>query len=230
MKRQGLDWIGAITMIAVISTSCAKSQGLRLGAETSFDGLVEIANARASAAWIRPDFDLTPYSRVKLVGAGIEYRPVHRAGARREFPLSDGAKERLGRILHAAFQEELGRSQRFELTEETGPDVLLVWGGLLDVVSFVPPAASGRGDIFLQRIGEATLVVELRDSSSNATLARVLDRRAAERTSGTVMASHTVTNTAEVRRLARRWARLLRQRLDEAPTLRHGSVVEVPDE
>ena len=121
-------------------------------------------------------------------------------------------------------------AQRFELTEETGPDVLLVWGGLLDVVSFVPPAASGRGDIFLQRIGEATLVVELRDSSSNATLARVLDRRAAERTSGAMMASHTVTNTAEVRRLARRWARLLRQRLDEAPTLRHGDVVEVPDE
>jgi hypothetical protein len=104
--------------------------------------------------------------------------------------------------------------------------VLLVWGGLLDVLSFVPPATSGRGDIILRRVGEATLVVELRDSESNTVLARVLDRRAAEQVSGR-MVSNTVNNTAELRRLAKRWARLLRQRLEEAPTLVGGAVVEV---
>jgi hypothetical protein len=77
---------------------------------------------------------------------------------------------------------------------EKGPDVLTLWGGLIDVVSFVPPE-------------------RLRDSLSRATLARVMDRRAASRT-GTAMSSNPVTNWAEVRNVARRWANLVRTRLD----------------
>jgi hypothetical protein len=223
----------AIVMIGALSTACASTlPGPRLGSATTFDGLVEVVNARSSAAWMRPNFDLSGYKQVKLEGAGIEYRPVHRRarlGSGNAFPMSDSAKARLKTIVSTAFREELGRSERFELTEETGPDVLLVWGGLLDVVSFVPPTSPGRGDIFLRRIGEATLVVELRDSQTGHTLARILDRRAAEQTGG-VMASNTVSNTAEVRRLANRWARLLRQRLDEAPTLVEGVAVQEPQE
>jgi hypothetical protein len=96
---------------------------------------------------------------------------------------------------------------------EKGPDVLTLWGGLIDVVSFVPPERAARGDVFLSSVGEATLVIELRDSLSRATLARVMDRRAASRT-GTAMSSNPVTNWAEVRNVARRWANLVRTRLD----------------
>ena len=187
-----------------------------------------VENARASAAWINPDFDLSGYSKVKLQGAGIEYRPVRGRSSRAsasEFPVSEAAKARLREIMQGAFREEMARSERFELTDQTGPDVLLVWGGLLDVVSRVPPQRAGRGDVFLRSVGEATLVIELRDSESNAVLARIVDRRAAEQISGGFR-SNVATNTGEVRRLARTWARLLRQRLDEAPTLRGGVVVD----
>jgi hypothetical protein len=230
MKTEWLAVTAALGLIGALGVACAStSRAPQLGTETTFDGLVEVVNARASAAWIRPDFDLSGYTRVKLEGAGIEYRPVRGAGRLGSaFPMSDSAKARLKRVVSTAFHEELAQSERFELTEETGPDVLLIWGGLLDVVSFVPPASSGRGDVFLRRVGEATLVVELRDSQSDSTLARILDRRAAEQ-SGGVLASNTVSNTAEVRRLANRWARLLRQRLEEAPTL-VGGVVVAPKE
>ena len=72
---------------------------------------------------------------------------------------------------------------------------------------------------------EATLVVELRDSVSDTTLARMVDRRAAERPGGGGFHSNAATNMGEVRQLARSWARLLRQRLDELPTLYKGVVV-----
>jgi len=105
--------------------------------------------------------------------------------------------------------------ENFTIVDEAGPDVLIVWGGLLDVTSYVPPDnLSGRSEIFISTVGAATLVLELRDSETNTILARSVDRRAAERQSGVMTNSNRVTNAAEVRRLVRFWARRLRDGLD----------------
>ena len=61
----------------------------------------------------------------------------------------------------------------------------MIRGGLIDVVSHVPPETVGRSDIYLKSVGEATLVIEISDSESNAPLVRIVDRRAAgSRTAG----------------------------------------------
>ena len=53
--------------------------------------------------------------------------------------------------------------------------VLLVMGGLLDVVSFVPPdPVGGWSEVYLSRVGEATLVLEIRDSITQTTLATAI--------------------------------------------------------
>lgn len=209
-------------VILALASGCASSpRTVRLSDETSFDGLARVRNPRFGAVWITPELDLSGYRKVRLEGAGIEFRDVANRGTRRssgEFPLSESAKQRLSQIMEDAFRSELARSSQFELTEEPGPDVLTIWGGLYDVVSFVPPTTAGRGDVWLRSVGEATLVIELRDSRSNATLVRILDRRAAQQT-GSAVAVSTVQTTAEVRQLANRWARLFRQRLDQAPSL-----------
>lgn len=64
----------------------------------------------------------------------------------------------------------------FTLVKELGPDVLLIRAGLLDIVSFVPPERIGRSEIYLTEIGQVTLVLELRDSITNAILLRAIDR------------------------------------------------------
>jgi hypothetical protein len=220
MKRN-LEITFAIAL--VFAVGCAGgARSIRVTDERSFDGLREVRNPRFGAVWVADDFDLSGYTKVRLEGAGIEFRNVGATGGSRnrtrEFPISERGQQDLSDIMENAFRRELARSSRFELTEAVGPDVLTVWGGLLDVVSFVPPERPGRSDIWLRSVGEATLVIELRDSQSNATLARIVDRRAAEQTStGTV--ANTVTTTAEVRRLATNWARLFRQRLDQAPSI-----------
>jgi hypothetical protein len=198
----------------------------RLGTETSHDGLVKVENARVSAAWLRPDFDLASYHRVKFQGAGIAYRPLTAmGGSGGGFPVSESVQQRLREILEEEFRSELGKSTRFELTEATGPDVLLVWGGLLDVISQAPPASAGRETVYLRSLGEATLVVELRDSQSNATLARILDRQEVGDGSGAPIRYMPGSGGAEFRWMARSWARRLRQRLDDAPTLAGGAEV-----
>jgi len=93
--------------------------------------------------------------------------------------------------------------------------VLIVEGGVLDVVSYVPPEPIGvQSAVFLSSVGEATLVLELRDSESRAILARSIDRRAADNPSTDIRYANNVTRSADVQRLIRRWATRLREGLD----------------
>lgn len=208
---------------AILLSGCATqdNSSIKLGEEETFDGLRRVENSRASAAWVRPDIDLSTYTKVRLEGAGMSFRPVRSTGrSAREFSLTDAQKQRLRNVLVEVFTEELQNSTRFELVEESGPDVLTVWGGLYDVVSNVPPERGARDRIFIDQVGSATLVLELRDSQTETTLARAVDRRAASRSGGTMQRANSASNLAEVRRVARRWATMLRERLDAADTWR----------
>jgi hypothetical protein len=192
-------------------------------AEMTFDGLFPVKDSRADQAWARPDVDLTQYSKVMLQSIGIEYRPGGESGRTLSsrssggpYEVTEEQKDRFEALMRETFLDELGKSEHFTIVTEPGPDVLLVRGGLLDVVSYVPPDPVGvRSDVYLSRVGEATIVIELRDSITEAILARAVDRRAAEQMTGAWQASNRVTNATEVRRMARTWARLLRERLDD---------------
>jgi len=209
----------------VLLTGCA-SPGPTVDTEAtdkmmSYDGLYPVKNSRADAAWARPDADISQYSKIMLEGVGVEYRPggesgrlYHSRGGADHYEISEAQKTRFEKMMAEKFREELAKSEHFTIVDEAGPDVLLIRGGLIDVVSFVPPTSAGRYEIFLDRIGEATLVLEIRDSVSEAIIARAVDRRAAENISDTFQRSNRATNSAEVRRLAGAWARLLRERLD----------------
>jgi hypothetical protein len=217
--------ICAVVLAASHLTACATSEPtIQTGpdAEVTFDGLYRVDNSRADAAWVRPEIDLSQYSKIRFSDVSIEYRPGGESGrgdyvrmrGSGPWEVTDSQKARLRELVNEVFAEELARSNRFELVDESGPDVLLVNAELLDVVSYVPPDPVGRSQVYLRRVGEATLVLELRDSVTNAILARSVDRRAAEQPGQTMTWSNTVSNTAEVRRLVRRWATSLREVLD----------------
>ncbi len=193
-------------------------------AEISFDGLHKVDNSKADEAWARPDIDLSGYTKIWPTGAGIEYRQVKdrgntAAGRSQGGPyfVDDDARARFENLVLVIFAEELKKIGRYELVDGPGPDVLMVRGGLLDVISYVPPEPiGGRSDIYLSSVGEATLVLELRDSETGTILARSVDRRAAETPGASVSftRSSSVTNQADVTRLIRRWATRLREGLD----------------
>jgi hypothetical protein len=192
-------------------------------AELSFDGLYPVTNTpRNSRVWAREDFSLAGYTKIMLQGVGIEYRPVKRtsssmamrSSATDAFPISDKSKAQVNEIFKVAFTSELANVKGLELVTEPGPDVLLVRGYLLDVISRVPPDPVGtRSAVFLSSVGEATLAIELIDSESDTTLLRAVQRRAAETLSG-AMWSSPVTNMAEVKRLADSWALRVREKLE----------------
>ncbi len=191
-------------------------------AELSFDGLHKVDNSQADVAWARPDFDISGYTKIWLVGAGIEYRQVKDRGrstiARSQggpYFIDDKSRAQFEELVGKVFKEEFEKIEKYELVDGPGPDVLMIRGGLLDVTSYVPPdPIGGRSYIYLSSVGEATLVLELRDSETGTILARSVDRRAAETIGGTFTRSNSVTNSAEARRLIRFWATRLREGLD----------------
>ena len=207
----------------VLIVGCSAEPTIQTGpnAETTFDGLVRIDNARFLGAWIDPDIDLTQYNKIMPGGAAFEFRNVQRVSAstararnEREFWISDANRQRLVDIVSEVFDEELQRSEHFTMTEESGPDTLIISGALHDIVSRVPPESAGRTEIWLDSLGEATLIIELRDSLSNEVIYRAVERRAVQGAGNQMILSGTATNWGEVRRWARRWAVRLREGLD----------------
>ena len=215
----------ALIVAATLSVACTTSPSRTIDVsageeEMTHDGLYPVTGTLVKMAWARKDIDLTGYNKILIQRAGIQYRPVKATTAQRmgvssssEFPLDEKQKARLRKEVERAFQEEIQKGENYAIVTAPGPDVLIVRGALLDVVSFVPPERPGRNDVYLDRVGAATLVIELVDSESEAVLARIVDRRAAEQR-GVTFKSTSVTNATEVRRLARFWAKLLRESLD----------------
>src|SRR5688572_32951212 len=66
-------------------------------AEVTHDGLVRVQKSVVDAAWVKPTFDLTPYTKLMVVSQGIAFRklePVSDFQARNEtqFPVKEENK------------------------------------------------------------------------------------------------------------------------------------------
>lgn len=209
----------ALAVLALGAGGCAATSG---------DGdPLRRRNPELAVEWAGPDARPAPFDKVALAPLELEFRPVEPlagvAGTfpnRTEFPVTDRDRERLARTFDEVFREELAGSTRFTLVDAAGPGTLVVKPALRDIVSRMPPEEPvGRSDVFLDSVGEATLVVDLVDGTSGATLGTATDRRRAERAGslsdfGAVRANR-VEAGQEVRRLARRWAMSLERRLEQ---------------
>ena len=192
-------------------------------AEVSYDGLHMVDNSIFRQAWADPDIDFSRYHRIMPGGAFFEYRAVKktsstsaRRGSSTEFYIDEDAREKLSALTSEIFKEELSKSTRFTVAEAPDADVLVIRGGLHDIVSNVPPDIIGRGDIYLSSVGEITLILEAVDSRSGEVIFRAVERRALDRGAGG-MRSSSVNTLSEVRRVIRRWATMLRDGLDSIP-------------
>ncbi len=212
-----------LSAYALTADAAPKAPRIQTGpdAEVSFDGLHRVDDSVMDMAWAIPTLDLTGYNKLIVVRGGFAYREVDDPGrydrSATEFPIEPESRARFEEEVGEVFRDELAKIENWEYVTEPGPDVLVLVGYMIDIVSAVPPDTIGRSRIYLSRVGEATLVLELRDSTSNQVLARSLDRRGAD-PAWPVEASR-VTTLAEVRRLARTWARILVKRLDQIAEL-----------
>ena len=176
--------------------------------------------------WIKPGFDPDSYSKIIVSDVAIEYRPV-RTGATTlgassgPYIIEQNNRDKLQKIVSAAFAEEFKQIERYQFSETAGRETIKLEIRLQDVVSNVPPQNTSRSDVYLAEVGRATLVMELKDSSTGQTLMRGIDRRAAETYAAfELQRSSSVENWVIIKRSARTWARGLRQEIDEMKNAR----------
>jgi len=217
--------VAAAGLCIGIGMAAPKQPQIQTGAnaEVTADGLVRVKKSVADAAWVKPDFDLTPYKKLMIVSGGVSFKklkPVSTFQARNEseFPVSEENQQMFKDILREEFTRELSKLKRYQIVDKPGPDVLMLIGAVVNVSSNVPPDIDsaqfgGRGGVYLTSVGEATLIIELRDSQSNEVLGRAADGRASE--SPFAFEVNKVTGWNEVHRLAQAWASLVRQRLED---------------
>jgi len=180
--------------------------------------------------WIHPDADITKYSKLYMWESLFKFREggatsagttmqMMRGDQSGPFAISEESKEKFKEVVSDAVVKELARSKQFTVTEEVGPDTLLVRGAVLDITSNVPPNLSGGG-IHLASVGQATMVFELIDAETGVIQARVAERRYIQPQQRMNQVNTAPVNSAtvwnDVERWARDEARVLRQELDKA--------------
>lgn len=215
-----------VAFVALVSVGCATSGPATIQAgpeaETTYDGLHKVDNAKADEAWARADFDISGYTKIMIVETGFQYTPTKNKGRSQTeralggpYLIDDKTKARFETLVTDVFLEELHKSKRFTIVDEPGPDVLFLSAELLDISSFVPGEVSDPlSGIWIREVAEATLVLELIDSESGTVLARSIDRRAAKPPGTAMQESHVTQNVGEVTRLIQLWATRLREGLD----------------
>ena len=173
------------------------------GTEITSDGFAR-GDSRVHGTWRKHGADFSRYSKIMVVPVQMSFR--HRT----EYPLTAKQRHKLRETVERSFTRELGR--HFELTHAPGPDVLVLRGTISDIESFVPPEPTiGRSAVFLRRLGHATLMAEVYDSTSGEPLARIIDQRDVEH--AFVRKSDPVFNRGAVEDATRDWARLISRRL-----------------
>lgn len=182
-------------------------------APDSWDGLVEIKSKRLDMAYLAPGADFRPYTRLMVdpTEAAFHKDWMKNMNDRRDLSrMVDDEKAQ--EILAAAktnFAEvfkEAFTNAGYTIVDSPGPGVLRVRPGVVNLYVNAPDVMSaGRSRTYTANAGEATMILELRDSQTNALLGRVLDRRETRESAGMQVAT-SVSNVADFRSLFKSWA------------------------
>jgi len=213
----GRKWLAPFIVVATLGTAAAADL------PESWDGLVEVKPKKMDAAYLMPGADFRPYTRVMIDPTQVAFRKDWMKSVnedRRELSRRI-TQEDADRILAAArsnfddiFAEAFTKAG-YPVVTTPGPDVLRVSTAVLNLYVNAPDVPSpGRSVSFTTEAGEATLVIEVRDSQTGALMGRVLDRRETRGTAGMQM-STSVSNVSEFRALFKQWAGITVKGMEE---------------
>jgi uncharacterized protein DUF3313 len=187
-----------------------------------WDGLVLHESKRVNLLYLRPGASLQGYKRVLLQPLQVSFdknwdpnRSQRSSASRLTKEDFDTIKRKLAEEFAKGSAEELAKGG-YTVVTEAGADVLEVQPFIINLYITAPdkPAAGGSRT-YVADSGYMTLVAELRDSETDAILARAVDHFSATR-STTFQLSSSVANMADARRAIAKWATALRAALDEA--------------
>jgi len=214
-----LRHLAAVALIMMAAAAAADE------APESWDGLVQVKPKRMDAAYLLPGADFRPYTKLMIDPTQVAFNKDWMKSINddtrdmsRKVTDADAAK-----ILEAArsnfddvFQEAFQKAG-YEVVKTPGPDVLRVLTAVANLYLNAPDTLTpGRSRTYTANAGEATLILEVRDSVTGALLARAFDRR---QTRDSMGSTSSVTNVNDFRALFGQWAGITIKGLGELKEL-----------
>jgi len=191
--------------------------------EITAEGLELVEEKRNAEIYADPGVDWSVYTKIHLDPATVAFRKNWQRDQNRGDPFKvrtedmERIKAEMSELFGEVFSEELTRNGGYDLTEESGEDVLRITPHIVDLDVYAPDTrhSPGRTRSYTESAGRMTLKLQLFDSVTGDLIAMASDRREAPRR-GYMQWTTSATNRAEARQMMQRWAKALRERLDEA--------------
>lgn len=184
------------------------------------DGLVKVVPRRMELAWLRPGADFRPYTKVIIDPTQVAFQPQWLKDYNLSASLGNWVSQEQANKIMAAAQTNFDdvfrdafRKAGYEVVTAPAPDVLRVNSAILDLMVNAPLGQSTGQTTWIITAGQAALIVEVRDSTTNALLGRVADRRATQDLGRQI--ATTATNIYDFRQLFGLWARICTNALEE---------------
>jgi len=211
--------IAVLALFAAVAWTCAVTAAKEKPPET-WDGLNRVDTKKVGLLYKAPQADFGGYSKFSIDPVIVEFsknwKPERGSVHKIDRVDRDGIKKGVAELFQQVLTEELQGKGGYAIVTEPGPDVLRLSPAIADLYINAPDTNyAGRSTTYTVSAGEMTLVMELRDSETGDLLARVIDKQAS-RDSEWLMWTNKVTNTAEAKQIMTKWAKLLREGLDNA--------------
>jgi len=200
-----------LLVLALSSPGCVAEPPAAISSTVNYEGLADVRKPYFEVAQIRPETVFSAYDGVIVNAPALAFRTPDRS--QKQFPLDENQKRRFQEALAEAFSLEFSNLQNLDLKDQPGPGVLELTVRVENITTTVPTGQGTQLGFALTAVGEATLILELRDSESGEILARGVDTRAVQ---GAALGRDggLVTRWEDVEKLCSRWASMTRSRLD----------------
>ena len=216
VRHRVLAFVALITVVALPPLVLADEP------PQEWDGLARVSSKKLDHLYKLPEADFSGYKRVRLDPIEVEFDKNWKPNASERSPsrrLTDSdivkIKEALAEEFRKVFTEELTRNG-YPVVSEDGEDVLRVSAAIVNLYINAPEKMSaGRSRTYTTSAGHMTLVAELRDSVTGKLMARAVDS-VQGRDTGNFQITNSVTNLSAARTALSKWARILREGMDDA--------------
>ncbi len=180
MVRSLLASCVALALLAAPSAVIAK-------APDTWDNLIKVKSKKLEAVYLLPSADFRPYTKIMIDPTQVAFQKNWQSELNRSTiglgaQITDADASKIADQARTGFESIFAKAYAdagYEVVTAPGPDVLRLVTGVLNLSITAPDTGSSMQRTYSANAGEATVVIEVRDSLTNAVLGRAVDQQLA---------------------------------------------------
>lgn len=179
----------------------------------NWDGLLEVKAKKMDKVYLLPNADFTDYTKVMIDPTEVAFRKNWQRDQNRDRldlmnRVTDSDARRILDDAQKGFEKYFAEAYvkaGYQVVQAPGPDVLRISTAIVNLDVAAPDVnLEPRSRTFSRDAGEATLVLEVKDSVSGQVLGRAVDRQ--ETSDMGPFIRNSVTNAAAFEEVFKKWA------------------------